>query len=313
MNGEALTGIYSAHVPTSQHAWAVILAGGDGTRLQPLTRLISGDARPKQFCPIFGGQSLLMDTRLRLQPVVARERTVFSVRKVHERFWMSDLSDVPRENILVQPSNRGTAVGITCAVMHILERDPEAVLCFFPADHYYDDEPAFRLAVEEMYEAAMKDRESVILMGAPPYYPETEYGWMQPTESGGVAQFVEKPSKEDAGALMRDGYLWNTFVMAGRASSFLEMLERCAPQLPASLRSVLTYGLETRRARRLYGVLDPVDFSREVLARSVAQLKMLPLENVRWSDLGKPERVLATLQEAGIKPHWTVQVQKAIA
>jgi mannose-1-phosphate guanylyltransferase len=245
--------------------------------------------------------------------VIAPERTLISVRKAHERFWSDDLADVPRENIQVQPSNRGTAVGIACAVMTILQRDPEAVIGFFPADHYYDDEPGFQSAVDAMYEAAVREPDSVILMGATPFHPEPEYGWIQPSESGGVVRFYEKPSEEDARMLMREGYLWNTFVMAGRASAFSDLLERCTPHVLAAFRRVLTYGLETRRARRLYAVLDPVDFSQEVLAKATERLKVVPLENVRWSDLGRPERVLAALEEAGITPHWAAQTEKAIA
>jgi len=285
----------------------VILAGGDGTRLKPLTRLISGDGRPKQFCPIFGGNSLLFDTRSRLKPVVAGARTVFAVRKAHERYWSSDLADVPAENILIQPGNRGTAAGIACAVMHLLERDPEAVICFLPADHYYDDVLKFQGTLDSAYAAAEDDPSSLVLLGATPYYPEIEYGWILPASPSGisrVAAFREKPSLEDAQRLMGLGYLWNTFIMAGRASVFLEMLERFAPQLPAAFRSILRYGLENQRARRLYSVLDPVDFSHEVLSHSTDRLTVLRLENIRWSDLGKPERVMAALAEAGIQPRW---------
>jgi len=299
-----------------QHAWAVILAGGDGTRLKTLTRLISGDARPKQFCPIFGGRSLLADTRIRMDKLVSPARTLFSVRRAHERFWSSDLTDCDRANVLAQPANRGTAAGMIGALMTIVERDPDAVVSFVPADHYYDDESRFHSAMESAYAAAFSDPASIVLLGATPYYPETEYGWIQATDAAelsSVARFVEKPAAEDARALMDTGCLWNTFVMTGRASTFLELIESRAPQLPAAFRAILRYGLETRRARRVYSVLDPVDFSSDILASSTARLKVLRLENVRWSDLGKPERVLATLEEAGIRPHWAPQVQKATA
>src|SRR5262249_47631338 len=158
-----------------------------------------------QFCPIFGGRSLLADTRSRILPVVAPNRTVFSVRKAHERFWLPDLSDVDRARILVQPSNKGTAAGIVGAVMHVLTLDPEAVVCCLPADHYYDADSRFQAAVESMYAAAFEDPISLVLLGAPPYYPETEYGWIQPGDNAAVARFVEKPSMEDARVLMDSG------------------------------------------------------------------------------------------------------------
>src|SRR5579862_1628979 len=221
--------IYSTRVIIqNQHSWAVILAGGDGVRLRPLTRMISGDARPKQFCPIFGGRTLLADTRDRLRPAVSELRTVFAVRKAHERFWTPDLADVDRSRILVQPSNKGTGAGIACSVLHLLSLDPDAVVCFLPADHYYDDEPGFQAALESAYCAAADNPASLILMGATPYYPEPEYGWIQASDSSSlispVVRFCEKPSLEHARVLMDRGFLWNTFVMAGRAATFLELM-----------------------------------------------------------------------------------------
>src|SRR4051794_39925562 len=76
------------------HRWAVVLAGGDGTRLQQLTRLITGDARPKQFCPLFGDKSLLTHTRDRIAPLIPQEQTLFVLSRAHEAYYRSDLADV---------------------------------------------------------------------------------------------------------------------------------------------------------------------------------------------------------------------------
>jgi hypothetical protein len=95
-----------------EHEWAVILAGGDGTRLKFLTRRITGDERPKQFCPVLGDQALLEETRKRVALEVARERTLFLLNRLHERFYSEILSDTPAGNLIEQPRNVGTAPAI---------------------------------------------------------------------------------------------------------------------------------------------------------------------------------------------------------
>lgn len=286
------------------HAWAVVLAGGDGNRLKPLTRLISGDARPKQFCPIFG-RTLLAETRSRLAPLIDSARVAFILRRSHRRFWSAELHDVPPERLLVQPANRGTGVAIAYSVLEIAARDESAVIAFVPADHYYDDDSAFHAAIAGALSAVNDNPRRLALLGAEPYYPETEYGWIQPGARNQVERFWEKPALDVARELLRRGFLWNTFVMAGRAGTFIELIADAAPDLvPALDKLRRSGGLQTRRAKKLYRALAPLDFSQHVLSISPGRLMVLPLGNVRWSDLGKPERVIATMAEAGIKPHW---------
>src|SRR6476469_7541081 len=104
-----------AHIAAEQ-PWAIILAGGDGTRLQGLTNLIEGDSRPKQFSKIFGSHSLLGHTRERLRPVFSDDRTMFVVTKDHDSFYTAELADVDCSHVLEQPANRGTGVAIIMAL-----------------------------------------------------------------------------------------------------------------------------------------------------------------------------------------------------
>jgi mannose-1-phosphate guanylyltransferase len=90
-------------------AAAIVLAGGDGTRLRALTRPLTGDDRPKQFCALLGEETLLAQTRRRAARLVAPERTLLSVTRTHEPYYRSALADVPRRNVVAQPRNRGTA------------------------------------------------------------------------------------------------------------------------------------------------------------------------------------------------------------
>src|SRR4051794_1127416 len=99
----------------SPQLWAVLLAGGDGVRMRDLTRRIVGDHRPKQFCPILGPESLLRQTRNRLDPLVSGDRQVFVVSSAHERYYSEELADAKDSLVIEQPMNRGTAVGILAA------------------------------------------------------------------------------------------------------------------------------------------------------------------------------------------------------
>src|SRR5688572_18229954 len=125
-----------SRVKTLQRTWAVVLAAGDGTRLSRLTIDEHGNAVPKQFCSLDGGQSLLAEAMQRARHAAPRERTCAIVADHHRRYWHSALWAVPRVNVIVQPRNCGTANGILLATLKFLERDPLALIVFLPADHF---------------------------------------------------------------------------------------------------------------------------------------------------------------------------------
>ena len=288
---------------------AVILAGGDGTRLKSLTRFISGDARPKQFCPIFGDRTLLGETRARLAKLIPAERTLFVVQDAHEPFYREELGSVDPRLVLSQPGNKGTAVAIAYAVAKILAKEPDGMVACFPADHHYDHDAPFLAAMERAVHVAARNQRSLTLLGVQAYSPETEYGWIEPEfedrEFARVRRFFEKPSLSRAQELLARGCLWNTFVMIGKARAFAEMIHAAAPGLMESMHQIVRHGgLSDPRCRRIFTVLPEVDFSHGVLALETNRLLVFPLRGVRWSDLGKPERVIETLAEAGIRPRW---------
>src|SRR5258708_30059643 len=118
-----------------KHRWAVVLAGGDGTRLQELTRLISGDPRPKQFCNLFGGKSLLAHTRERIAPIFDEEQILFALARRHEPYYGSELRDMDDRRKIVQPANRGTALALSVCLQAIARADLDARAAFFAPDH----------------------------------------------------------------------------------------------------------------------------------------------------------------------------------
>ena len=284
-----------APVTESPCVWPVILAGGDGVRLRPLTRLISGDDRPKQFCKIFGERSLITHTRARLSGMFAEERTLFVVTRAHEDFYNEELADVYPDQILVQPANKGTGAAIANALLHVMRRDPDAIIAFFPSDHHYRDEARFRTAITHAVEAAHS--ESIVLLGVEASHPETDYGWIEPgpglTDLRSVTRFREKPGDELALDLMARGCLWNTFVMVGRARTFFRLLHVTTPDL---LDAFCTADRTGNIAAAYANPLPPVDFSRDVLSHCAAYMRVVPMTSeVGWTDLGNPDRVLAEL------------------
>ncbi len=301
----------------SRRRWAVILAGGDGIRLRGLTRFISGDDRPKQFCRILGERTLLGDARERAERSVQPDRVLYTVTRAHQNYYSRELADRAPQRI-VQPYNKGTAPAILSSLLHIWQIDRDATVAVMPCDHSYSDEGAFTSALESAFAVVEETRpESVALTGVQPKGPEVEYGWI---EVGGklsfqadvfqVTGFHEKPPLPMAELLFQTGCLWNTFVMVGRASAFLKMAAEAVPGLLKALRSIHVSpdsDAETRIPDWVYDQIEPIDFSRQVLTPAARQLVTVRLPDVGWNDLGNPERVLSVLEEKNELPIWAVR------
>ncbi len=293
--------------------YAVILAGGEGSRLKSLTRAITGDERPKQFCSILNGETLLDVTRRRTALKIKTENTFFSLTKKHEKFYKRILSDVPKLRQVVQPENKGTAPAI---LYSLLKLPPDATVAFFPSDHYFSDDAAFMNNVECAFRAAEMNPDSIVLLGIEPDQAETSYGWIEPVESlfgglakavSGVRRFWEKPSFEAAEFLLKKGCLWNSFVMVGSVAGFLDLFKKHLSDLYAMFKAAtLTFETfnEPAAIRSLYEWIGDVNFSSEVLEKSAENLLVLRVGDVVWSDWGEPQRVLETLANLGIQTDW---------
>lgn len=289
-----------------------MLAGGDGIRLRSLTRLIFGDDRPKQFCPLLGEGTLLADAWERAERSIKAEQILVAVTKAHQDYYLGDLA--PRLcNRIVQPSNKGTAPAIVYSLLTIARADPDAIAVILPCDHYYSNERLFTLALESAFEIAELRSKSIVLLGAQPNAPEVEYGWIEvgATIDGSLSRvrgFHEKPSLPVAESLLNSGGLWNTFVMVGSVEAFLEMARTVVPGLIEVFQLAIRRSQpnsETEIPDSLYDWVSPTDFSRQILSPAARRLLTLRLENIEWHDLGDPDRVLSTLLARNTElPSW---------
>ena len=284
--------------------WAVILAGGDGTRLRALTRRISGDDRPKQFCPVLGGDTLLDQTRHRAARLVDPDRTLFLLTRTHAPYYASLCETTPARSLVVQPENRGTAPAILLAMRRLLALGAREPVVLLPSDHHVSDDAAFMAHVADAFDAVEARPDLVILLGVQATRPEVEYGWIEPglpvvgPFSGGlrrVRRFVEKPASEVAARLLARGALWNSFVIVSRPETLLALFTKTVPTLVDWLAPVGGGGDDAEILESLYAGLSTIDFSKMVLSPSADALAVLPVKGVDWNDLGHPARVETVL------------------
>jgi len=296
--------------------WAVVMAGGDGVRLQPLTWRFATDGRPKQFCRLLADRTLLGETRARLSQLVAHERTLYSVNSQHRAFYREELHDLVPYQLVEQPANRGTGAAVIYALGRLKRLDPEAVVGIFPSDHHCDDLPAFRRVVAGAYRAARQNAPRVVLVGTPPDRPEPDFGWIARGAALGKASvaaglpvhsvdaFVEKPCEAVAASLVASGALWNTFMMVGKVRTFFRLLELATPHLCAGFAPLLRAigrSTEPAIAAALYEAIPAVDFSRDVLALQPEWLSVIEAPSMGWTDLGRADRVLALRCRLGLE------------
>jgi len=290
---------------------AVILAGGEGSRLRSLTRQIAGQDVPKQFCRIFGTETLVEQTVRRVALEIDPRLTSVVVTRTHERLYTSILAGV--HNLVIQPQNRGTAPAILYSLLRLADVAPKARVAIFPSDHFVNNDREFMRHVDMAFAAVSSRPELTVLLGIKPEWPETGYGWIEPalpvrdTPAFMVDRFWEKPKAELAKELLNRGCLWNSFVMVGQVSTLLGLFIIALPNLYLSfkkIRPIFGTTSETEAVERLYRDLRSTSFPDEVLARHPVNLAVLPVRGVEWSDLGEPQRVMETFSRIGVRPQW---------
>ena len=271
--------------------FAVVPAGGSGTRLWPMSRA----ARPKFLLPLAGEESMLQATVSRLDPLIAPDRVFVVTGQEHVADVARQVSRVPTEQFVVEPLARGTGPAIGLAVALIAEQHPDAIVGSFAADHLVEDVQLFRATIAAAAEVAA--RGYLVTVGIEPTRAETGYGYIELGEPlgtfGGIesfaaASFKEKPDAGTAAAYVASGgYLWNASMFVWRAAMFMEETERHLPRLASALKAIAADWHTPRREETLaalWPTIEPVTIDEGIFERS-ERVAVVP-GRFGWSDIG---------------------------
>ena len=218
--------------------WAVVLAGGVGSRFWPL----STPTRPKQFLPLVDDRPLLANTLDRLAPLVPSDRTLVLTSAPLRSAVLRYAGGVPEGNIIAEPKPAGTAAALTWAAREIEQRDgPDAVMICVHADWAIGDDDEFRRTLMRGVSLA-EDTRSLVTVGIVPTRPDPGVGYIQPgatVQDGAsrVERFMEKPDRATAERMVADGYLWNSGIFVWAVGDFLDEVRAVTPEVAPALDS----------------------------------------------------------------------------
>jgi mannose-1-phosphate guanylyltransferase/mannose-6-phosphate isomerase len=269
--------------------YAVVLAGGGGTRLWPLSQ----PERPKPFLRLLGDESLIQRTVARLAPLIPPEDVYVIAEQRHLPLVAEQLPDVPASHLLGEPMGRNTAAAVALAA-EAIDRYDEEVMFVVPADAHIEDEEGFRKALGIAAEAAQTG--VLVTLGVTPNRPETGYGYVvargpAPDERGhrflAVDRFVEKPSADRAADLIATGLAsWNAGIFAWTRATIRASLETYAPDIVGPLRAIFeTPGPHRLDAAYPHLRATSIDYAIMEPASVAGRVAVVPM-NVGWSDLG---------------------------
>lgn len=275
-----------------EHTYAVIMAGGGGTRLWPISR----KERPKQLLPLLGQETLFQSTVTRLKNMFPYERILVVTVEEQAREMRLQAPEIPEENYIIEPAPRGTAsvVGLAAAVLY--KRDPEARMAILPSDHFIRNRDLFHYLLHAAFDVAGNGY--LVTLGITPTQPSTAYGYIQQGEplngeykypAYNVKRFVEKPDELTAQKLLHTGdHSWNSGMFIWRADTILDEIDKQMSELSAVLKKIAA-AWDTDQQNAILDEnwhtlkTETVDYGIMEHAERVA---VLPAGGLGWSDVG---------------------------
>jgi mannose-1-phosphate guanylyltransferase len=283
--------------------YAIVMAGGAGTRLWPLSRRRT----PKQLLALTGDTSLLQQTVGRLAAVLKPHDIYVITAQAHVRATQDQLPQLPADNVLGEPLARSTAVAAGLASV-LARRESDEVALVLPADHFVADEAAFAEGLREA--ARVAERGYLVTLGVVPTHAATGYGYIKAgdrlhpsSRSSLVERFVEKPDASQADAFLQEGgFFWNAGIFVWRAYAFRQAVERFQPQLAGALARIEELRRTPGWMSDVRDILEPIpaitiDVGLAEPAAAEGRMAVVPLE-AGWSDIGSWSALLEALTEA---------------
>lgn len=272
------------------HRYVIIMAGGTGTRLWPLSR----DKHPKQFLHLVGDVSLLQSTCENISRVIPTDRIYIMADAAKTSLAAEQLPQLPKENFIIEPEARDNGPAIAVATTIIYHRDPEATLAIFWADHSVQKPERFAQTIEAAFVAAESNQDSIVSIGIKPTYPATEFGYIKlghevktPAAEPvfAVDQFVEKPNEVTARDYLTDWrYLWNTGYKVYHAKLMLDLFAKHQPEFNQTLVKIRAAIAAGQDWHPLFSQLERRDIER-LITEKTKDILVIPAD-LGWSDIG---------------------------
>ena len=274
------------------NTYAVIIAGGIGTRFWPLSR----EQRPKQFLPIISDKTMIEETIQRISHLLSYSR-IYTIANQKQTLTLKELlPQIPSNNFLVEPQGKNTAPCLLLATGHIYLKDPESVIAVLPADHLIQDTSRFLKKLEAAAHAA-DESQSLITFGIPPTYPSTGYGYIQFSKKNPlsfsaedffkVQGFKEKPDQNTAQNFLKSGtYFWNSGMFLWKAKVFSENLKKYAPEMFSFWKKMLE-ALKSNDSKRLEDIFEQIpSISIDYALMEKTKDVLMGKGDFGWSDVG---------------------------